>query len=512
MTSTITYKGETIATASNETKTLTTAGKYLEGNISVTDATPTPALQTKARTYTPTNAQQTDAILPDTGYAGLAEVDVTVDAVPQGSQGSGLVSRTKNASQLMTIITFPNVQPGYFSSLSPVAAPQFLENKSATPTRSTQTINPTTTGHYLDSVTVDPIPPEYIIPSGTLSITANGTGIDCAQYAEVDVAVPSSAPTLQSKTRAFTPDETQQTETVTADAGFDGLSSVGITVNAIPSDYVGSDYSRLTANDLVISGASVSVPSGHYTDQPVTGSVAGGSVTAPATVSGTAATVSTGNNTLTLSKTVSITPTVTTPGYISTGTASNSTVSLQANVTTKAAATYSVSTTDQTIPAGTYLTGAQTFSAIRKQDKTVTANGTVTADTGYDALGTVTVNVSGGGGGKAAQISQTVGRATSSTYTAVGPSITVGKTGTYSVYWSGYRSSTSGTSGSQLYINNVAHGSAHTTFNTTSGLTNTQSVHETGVSLTQGQVLTIRARSRGNNYYMYILDLMIIEE
>lgn len=33
------------------------------------------------------------------------------------------------------------------------------------------------------------------------------------------------------------------------------------------------------------------------------------------------------------------------------------------------------------------------------QDKTVTQNGTYTADAGYDGLGTVTVNVSGGGGG-----------------------------------------------------------------------------------------------------------------
>ena len=33
------------------------------------------------------------------------------------------------------------------------------------------------------------------------------------------------------------------------------------------------------------------------------------------------------------------------------------------------------------------------------QDKTVTENGTVTADEGYDGLGTVVVNVSGGGGG-----------------------------------------------------------------------------------------------------------------
>ena len=42
MSTTITYKGNTIATAENETKTLETAGKYLEANVLVTDVT-TPA-------------------------------------------------------------------------------------------------------------------------------------------------------------------------------------------------------------------------------------------------------------------------------------------------------------------------------------------------------------------------------------------------------------------------------------------------------------------------------------
>ena len=44
----------------------------------------------------------------------------------------------------------------------------------------------------LSQVTVKPIPSEYIVPTGTKSITANGTGIDVSQYASVDVAVPAS--------------------------------------------------------------------------------------------------------------------------------------------------------------------------------------------------------------------------------------------------------------------------------------------------------------------------------
>lgn len=96
--------------------------------------------------------------------------------------------------------------------------------------------------------------------------------------------------------------------------------------------------------------------------KPVTvAAMPSGTTTAPASISGTAASVSTGTNTLTLTKTVSVTPNVTIAGYISAGTAGNSSISLTASVTTKAAATITPTTTNQTITAGTYLTGTQTI-------------------------------------------------------------------------------------------------------------------------------------------------------
>ena len=65
-----------------------------------------------------------------------------------------------------------------------------------------------------------------ITPSGTISITENGT-VDVSQYANAEVNV-SSSPSLQSKSVTYT---ANGTATITPDEGYDGLSSVDVTVN-----------------------------------------------------------------------------------------------------------------------------------------------------------------------------------------------------------------------------------------------------------------------------------------
>ena len=65
-----------------------------------------------------------------------------------------------------------------------------------------------------------------IVPSGTISITENGT-VDVIQYANAEVNV-SSSPSLQSKSVTYT---ANGTATITPDAGYDGLSSVDVTVD-----------------------------------------------------------------------------------------------------------------------------------------------------------------------------------------------------------------------------------------------------------------------------------------
>lgn len=150
--------------------------------------------------------------------------------------------------------------------------------------------------------------------------------------------------------------EFYDTSDATLDSGNKMLS--GNTAYANGTKYTGTIASK-SSSDLTASGATVTAPAGYYSTN-ATKSVSSGSATAPASISGTSATVSTGSNTLTLSKTVSVTPSVT-AGYVSSGTAGNSSVSLTASVTTKAAATITPTTSNQTIASGTYLTGAQTI-------------------------------------------------------------------------------------------------------------------------------------------------------
>ena len=147
----------------------------------------------------------------------------------------------------------------------------------------------------------------------------------------------------------------------TTDATLDGGGKLlkDVTAYANGTKYTGTIETKTSA-EMTASGATVTAPAGYYASS-ASKSVASGSATAPATISGTSASISTGTNTITLSKTVSVTPTVS-AGYVSSGTAGNSAVSLTASVTTKGATTYTPSTSNQSIASGTYLTGAQTIS------------------------------------------------------------------------------------------------------------------------------------------------------
>ena len=167
--------------------------------------------------------------------------------------------------------------------------------------------------------------------------------------------------------------------------------------------------------------------------------------------------------------------------------------------------TPSVTNTAGLITGGTKTGTAVTVSAseLVSGSETKTENGT------YDVtnLASLVVNVSGGGGKNAQTVQQSSTRITATTYSKACGDITVSKTGTYHVYWSSYRTSSSGTWGTQLYINGSAYGTAQTTFTSSYY----QAIHLTNVSLAANQTVAVYGRSRGSNYYLYVGQLTIIE-
>lgn len=121
-----------------------------------------------------------------------------------------------------------------------------------------------------------------------------------------------------------------------------------------------------TSSDMTASGATVTAPAGYYASSS-SKSVASGSATTPTTSISVTPTISvnssTGLITASVSGSQSVTPTVS-AGYVSSGTAGTVSVSGSdtEQLTVKAAATITPTTSNQTIAAGTYLTGAQTIS------------------------------------------------------------------------------------------------------------------------------------------------------
>ena len=156
-------------------------------------------------------------------------------------------------------------------------------------------------------------------------------------------------------------------------------------------------------------------------------------------------------------------------------------------------------------------TGGGTARFTDVTDTTASASDVATGKYFYTADGTRTAGTNSGGGGesKNTQVVQGTTRTTTSTLTAIGAEMTVTKTGTYDVYWSAFRSSTSSsyTYGTQLYVGDTAYGTQNTTWSN-----HVQNNHLTGVSLTANQKLRVYGRnSRGSSYYIYAPTLVIVE-
>ena len=301
----------------------------------------------------------------------------------------------------------------------------------------------------------------------TLATVNNETKtlLTAGKYMEDDVEITDvtggGTPTLQTKSKSYTPTESAQTEQVRADAGYDGLDEVDISVAAISSSYVGSGVTRRDSSDLSASGATVTAPAGYYQ-----------SAASKAVASGTEGTP-TATKSAVSNHAVTVTPSVTNgAGYIAGGTHNG--------------------------------TGVQVaVSELVSGTKQITANGT-----GIDVTEYASVDVAVPGGGSSKNIQYYIGRAevAASSYTATVVSVTISKAGTYKCAWSMDRNTTSGTNGSRIYKNGTAVGTAHTTW------THNGASCEEELSLAANDVLVVRARSRNTSYYVGVSNLICIEQ
>ena len=199
---------------------------------------------------------------------------------------------------------------------------------------------------------------------------------------------------------------------------------------------------------------------------------------------------------------------------------SSVTVNVSGGGTPRTSADLTVSGATVTAPAGVYASDASksvasmTLPTAASATSSGTSKSTITPGssvqylnipTGYNGTASYYTISATSGSSKNAQVAQSTSRATSSTYTSV-CSLTCSTAGTYDVYWDCFRSTTGGTSGSQLYIGGSAYGSANTTFSN-----HAQTNHLTGVTLAKNQTVAVYARSRGSNYYAYVSQLTIVQ-
>ena len=150
--------------------------------------------------------------------------------------------------------------------------------------------------------------------------------------------------------------------------------------------------------------------------------------------------------------------------------------------------------------------GTATFTDVT--DTTATASDVSSSKYFYTAQGVRTQGTNSGGGGSSKNIQCVMDKKSVRTngYTSTGMSITVAKAGTYNVSWVGWRSSSQGTMGSNLYKNGNA-GTAQQTFTNTYG----QQITLSNQSYNQGDVLTLYATAGSTSRYMWVANLIIEE-
>lgn len=100
----ITYKGSTIASFANTTKTLKTSGKYMEGDVAVTETTPMGTATTPAKTITtnPTVTLVSSTAKITASYSGSSSITPTIVSGYISAGTAGTISTTGTSTITLT--------------------------------------------------------------------------------------------------------------------------------------------------------------------------------------------------------------------------------------------------------------------------------------------------------------------------------------------------------------------------------------------------------------------------
>lgn len=187
MATTITYKGSDLTSFSNTSKTLRTAGKYLEGDITITAGLD---VNNQNKTIIPSEASQ--SITADTGYTGLGTV--TVNGITNTYVGSS-VPRVNSSSVTANYEANNNtirieVSKGYLANKATAGK----QPETILPTQSATTIIPSETDQTAvdihkwttGTVTVAAITSTYVgssVTAGSLTVSGPTVTASAGYYA-----------------------------------------------------------------------------------------------------------------------------------------------------------------------------------------------------------------------------------------------------------------------------------------------------------------------------------------
>lgn len=102
----------------------------------IADIQPQLSLQTKTKSYTPTESSQSENVTADTGYDGLERVSVSVGAIPSDYVGSGVAR--KSSSDLTASGATVTAPAGYYES---AASKSVASGTAGTPTATKGTVS-----------------------------------------------------------------------------------------------------------------------------------------------------------------------------------------------------------------------------------------------------------------------------------------------------------------------------------------------------------------------------------